>query len=215
MTKRGFCIAFMGTDGSGKSTIINHVIPWLESRGMAAVHYEHLRPNCLPALGVVAGKRSKGDSEPVTNPHSQAAVGFVSSVVRLAYYWLDYFLGYYLKTWPIIKSKEQVCIFDRYFYDLLIDPRRMRIQLPIWIMRGAFLFVPKPDLVICLGADAEVLYERKPETSLEEVARQVNALRSLCASNSRAIWVDTGQSLNASVQETFTAIECLFSKRIV
>lgn len=210
---KSICVAILGTDGAGKTTVINLVKGKLIDEYGCEVLYQHMRPNWLPALGVATGVREKGDGTPVANPHAQKASGFLSSTIRLAYYWLDYSIGYWVKTWPILKKKGRICIFDRYFYDFLIDPRRMRINLPRWMMRAAFVFVPKPDLVICLGADPQVLYARKPETSLDEVKRQVSLLRQLATVTKNAHWIDTGQSIDETVTDVMKALkaECFRS----
>lgn len=196
----------MGTDGSGKSTVIEYITPWLESINAKGVHYEHLRPNWLPPLGAVAGKSSNKDSGPVLDPHGQKPSGFLGSLVRLGYYSLDYYVGYRRKIIRLCRNGGQVCLFDRYFYDIEIDPRRMRIALPTWILRGVLKLLPEPDLVLCLGAEPDVIYERKPETSLEEVTRQIKHLKSLCQKNKRAVWVDTGESIEASIAAVKSAV---------
>lgn len=55
----GYTIAFMGTDGAGKTTVINAVTPILNEAFHKGVHYEHMRPNCLPALAVLFGKKAR------------------------------------------------------------------------------------------------------------------------------------------------------------
>lgn len=194
----GFSIAVLGTDGSGKTTMINRIRPVLERAIHNKLQYEHLRPNWLPALGVVSGKREAGDGSPETNPHGQKPSGLVGSLIRLAYYALDYSVGYWIKVFPFLVKRPHICLFDRYYYDFLIDPRRMRIKLPKWVMRLVLLIIPRPDLILCLGADPEVIYQRKPETSLVEVSRQVDELRELCRFNENAFWVDTGGILEES-----------------
>jgi len=204
--KRGITIAFVGTDGSGKSTVIKHITPWLESINANGVHYEHLRPNWLPPLGAVAGKSSNEDSGPVVDPHGQKPSCFLVSLVRLGYYSLDYCVGYWRKIIPLCRKDGQVCLFDRYFYDIEIDSRRMRIALPAWILRVVLKLLPEPDIVLCLGTDPNLIYERKPETSLEEVTRQLTHLKSLCKNNKRAVWVDTGDSIETSVATVKSAL---------
>ncbi|MEO1858122.1 MAG: hypothetical protein ABGY95_12270 [Rubritalea sp.] len=204
--KRGLIIAFTGTDGSGKSTVIEEITPWLEELNTEGVHYEHLRPNWLPPLGTIAGKPVKDTRSPVVDPHGQETSGFLGSLVRLCYYSLDYSVGYWLKTRKLSK-KGAICLFDRYFYDILVDPRRMRIQLPEWILRKILGLYPEPDLIICLGGDPETLYARKPETSLQEVNRQVVKLNELVVEEMRASWVDTTQSLEGTIAEVREVIE--------
>lgn len=202
----GFSIAVLGTDGSGKTTMINRIRPVLERAIHNELQYEHLRPNWLPALGVAAGKREVGDGLPETNPHGQKPSGMLGSLVRLAYYTMDYAIGYWLKAFPYIVKRPHIVLFDRYFYDFLIDPRRMKINLPGWVMRLVLPIIPRPNLILCLGAEPEVIYQRKPETSLEEVSRQVGELKALCRSNDRAFWVDTGGAPEDSAHEMLALV---------
>ena len=209
----GISVAITGTDGAGKSTLIKAISPALEQALHSPVHYEHLRPNWLDALGVAAGKRKKSDGAPVTDPHGQPPSGFLGSLLRLGYYWLDYTLGYWKKIYPRLVKRPHLTVFDRYFYDILIDPCRMRIQLPLWIMRVMFHFVPKPDLVVCLGADPKILFTRKPETTLDEVTRQIADLKQLAMITKNAIWVDTGGGLDHSKDTVLRAISIVMSNR--
>ena len=89
----------------------------------------------------------------------------------------------------------------------------MRIRLPNWLMQMVLPFVPEPCIVLCLGAEPDLIYARKPETSLEEVRRQVDALKSFCRQNDRAFWVDTGSSPDESAHEMLHLIRGAMSSR--
>ena len=99
-----------------------------------------------------------------------------------------------------------IYIFDRYFYDYLFDPVRARISLPRWFIKLFSLVIPKPDLILCLGADPEVIHSRKPELTIEETKNQVTHLRQFCRNTTRAIWIDTGRSVEDAADKTLTAI---------
>ena len=200
----GFCIAVIGTDGSGKSTIIESVRKPLESALHNPIHYEHMRPNLLPSLAKLFGKEI--NEGPVTNPHASEPSSTISSLVRLTYYTLDYALGYWLKTRIKIARRPCLFVFDRYYYDYLIDPYRSRISLPQWIIRFYGLFVPDPDLIICLGTDPKIIHTRKPEIAFDEVARQVSELKLFCSKKQNAVWIDTGVSINESSDQVLKAI---------
>lgn len=208
---KSICIAILGTDGSGKTTVIDALTPGLEKRCGLSVMYLHLRPHWLPPLGVVGKSKKKGGGEVVSEPHALPPSGFIGSMIRLCYYMLDYTIGYWRVVRPKLKEENRVLIFDRYHYDFQIDPRRMRINLPRWIIAGVLKIVPEPDVIFCLGAEPEVIFQRKPETSLEEVTRQVDELRDLCKRNSRAVWVDTGASVTASCNEVIGELENAWS----
>ena len=210
----GYTIAFLGTDGAGKSTIIDRVMPVLEEAFHKGVTYEHMRPNYLPSLAVAMGKRSKdAPKEVCDNPHGGKTSGFFGSLMRISYYWLDYTFGYMMKVLRDKSLKNHVWIFDRYYYDYIFDPERACISLPGWVLKFYGLVAPEPDIVICLGADAEVIHDRKPELPVEEVKRQVKLLQEFSNKNKRAVWVDTGCSVEESVKSVMSALLEKMGKR--
>lgn len=200
----GFTVAFLGTDGSGKSTLIESVTAPIGRMLHSKVHYEHLRPNMLPSLARLAGKPQK--EGPTTDPHGGKVAGRISSLVRFAYYYVDYVVGYWLKIYPILVKRPSMVFFDRYYYEYMIDPRRCAVRLPRGWARFWSWFIPKPDLILCLGGDPEKIYARKPETSLEEVQRQVAELKCFCDGNKRAVWIDTTTSIESSRDAALMAI---------
>lgn len=210
----GYTIAFLGTDGSGKSTIINAVSSVLGQAFHKGVRYEHMRPNYLPSLAILTGKRSKDTPmEICTNPHGGKTSGFIGSLLRVSYYWLDYTYGYLCKVYFDKSVKNHVWIFDRYFYDYVNDPQRACIRLPQWLLKCYGLFIPKPDLIICLGTDPERIHARKPELPLVEVRRQVETLKVFAKNNKKAVWIDTGCSVEESVHYTMKAILNMMGNR--
>jgi len=200
----GFTIAVLGTDGAGKTTIIDAISEPLNEAVHNALYYEHMRPNLIPNIAQALGK--KQHDGPVTDPHSAKPSGLAGSLLRLFYYSFDYIVGYWIKIYPVTVKKSSIWIFDRYYYDYLIDPKRARINLPSWIIRGVGVFIPKPDLILCLGANPSVIHDRKPELPLDEVTEQVDKLKSLCENTKNAVWIDTGKSLAESVQTTYETI---------
>lgn len=208
----GYCIAFMGVDGSGKSTIIDNITPALEDAFHYAVYYEHMRPNHLPSIAKLIGRRESFSSK-VDNPHASSGSGFGLSLLRWAYYMLDYTFGFYFKVWPKKSIRTCVWLFDRYYYDYLIDPKRTRIKLPQWILKMGQFLIPEPDLILCLGTNAKAIHNRKPELTIEEVARQVDALKKFCEFNNRAVWIDTGKEIELSSKDALDIITNMMSKR--
>ena len=211
----GYVIVVLGTDGSGKSTIIDAITPWLDEAFHKGVLYKHFRPGLLPDLGVVFHKRNANAPkvEVVDNPHSGKPSGFIGSIMRLIYYILDFMFGYFKLIWPKIAMHTNVFIFDRYYYDYYIDQRRSLMNLPKWIIRLGEIFVPKPDIVLCLGGDPEKIYARKPETSIEEVTRQTEELQHFASHRKNAEWIDTTQPIENSIRDAKTAILNMMSTR--
>jgi thymidylate kinase len=208
----GFTIAFLGTDGSGKSTIIDSITPILNQAFHKAVYYEHMRPNKLPSIARLFSSKEE-INKPVTNPHGSSTSGFFGSLLRWLYYTLDYTFGFYLKVWSKKAIRSCVWIFDRYYYDFLIDPKRGRIKLPRWILKVGQFIIPEPDIILCLGADAGEIHQRKPELSLAEVERQVLELKKFCDSHKKAVWIDTGKEIKISSNDALEVIITMMSKR--
>lgn len=185
----GYVVAFMGVDGVGKSTVIRDVEPALSAATHRNVRTSHLRPRLLPPLA-----RLKGVPAPtiaVLDPHGSTPSGVLGSLLRLAYYATDYLVGYWLRVRPFVARRPSVWLFDRYAYDMAVDPRRFRIGVSA---RVASLFtrcVPRPDVIVCLHASAEVIAGRKQELPRAEVERQLRALRDFAGSEPRAVLVST------------------------
>ena len=210
----GYVIAVEGTDGSGKSFIINSITPVLNEAFHNGVVYNHLRPSAIPDLGVVLGKKKKEDEVVIcTDPHGQKQSGLIGSLIRWGYYMIDYTFGYLKKVWPQIHTKSKVFIFDRYYYEYYLDQKRSRTNLPHWIIRFGELFLPNPDLILCLGGDPVKIYDRKPETSLDEVKRQTEALKKFCRERKNAVWIDTTVLPEESVKAALGACYEVMSKR--
>ena len=81
----------------------------------------------------------------------------------------------------------------------------MKQQFPLIIKLGE-KFIPKPDLILCLGTDPKTIFERKPETSLEEVEKQINLLNQFCDNNKNAVWINTGSTIENSIYLSIEAI---------
>lgn len=210
----GYVIVVEGTDGSGKSFIINSITPVLNEAFHNGVVYNHLRPNAIPDLGVLLGKKKKEEAVTVcTDPHGQKQSGLIGSLVRWGYYMIDYTFGYLKTVWPQIHTRSKVYIFDRYYYEFYLDQKRSRTNLPLSLVKVGEWFLPKPDLILCLGGDPAKIYARKPETSLQEVERQTALLQDFCRRRSNAVWVDTTLKPEESISKAMEAIYNMMNKR--
>ncbi len=156
----GLVVAVLGPDGSGKTSVRDAVEPRL-APAFRRTGREHFLPWRL---------RSRRDTGPVTDPHGAAPRGAMSSTLKLAYYLAEAWLGYALRVWPA-KVRTTLVLFDRYYHDLLVDPRRYRYGGPLWLARLVGRLIPKPDIFILLDLPAEVAHARKPEVELEEARR--------------------------------------------
>ena len=207
----GVFVAVLGADGSGKSTLIDAIRRPLSDALRSEVRCEHMRPNLLPSLARLLGRPvGKG---PTTQPHRRTPSGPLGSLMRLAYYTLDYVFGFWLKVYPALVRWPCLYVFDRYFYDYCLDPRRGGIALPRWVLRLFSLVVPKPDLVLCLGGRPEAIHRRKPELPLAEVERQMTWLSQFAKGTPRAVWIDTAGPMKATADRALRAITARMAAR--
>lgn len=190
-------IAVEAPDGTGKTTFIDNLSILIAKTFVAdlsKIKIYHHRPNILPNLGAVGEKAGvmKQDKD-FTNPHRAKPVGFVSSLIRMTYYWVDYLIGV-----PLILRKnaqfDKITIFDRYIYDFLVDPYRARINLLLWIRRIFARCVKQPQITFVLDADADTIYARKQELTKEEINRQLVEFRKLKKYGKNVFFLDATQS---------------------
>jgi len=202
-------VAVLGPDGVGKSTFIDllekKINFYYVADGDKCKMYHH-RPGKLPNLGAL-GEKAKimKEDKNFEEPHRSRPAGMLSSLLRMVYYWMDYFLFV-----PILIRRNTkwdfVTLFDRYIYDFLIDPRRSRIKLPYAARKFFTLIVPQPQIVFILLTDAEVIYKRKPELTQKEISRQVAEYRKLASASDRFVILDASQTPEQLAQQ---AVECI------
>ena len=198
-------VVFLGPDGSGKSTVIRQIATEL-APAFRQTEVLHLRPRL--------GLRS-GGGNPVTDPHSRAPRGRVASTLKVLYFVFDYLVGYLLRIRPMLVASTLV-LFDRYYHDLLVDPRRYRYGGSMWLARAVARIIPRPDLWVLLDAPPEVLRSRKQEVSLGELRRQRAAYRELAGGLgglSNSIVVDADRDLEDVVSEVATQVLAVRSGR--
>jgi hypothetical protein len=104
-------------------------------------------------------------------------------------------------------------VFDRYFHDLLVDPRRYRYGGPKWLPQFFSRLVPLPDLVLVLDAGEQVIFARKGEVRTAEVRRQREAYRQLNFGCTPTVFVNTEQSLDRTLYDSTRALAEIMAQR--
>jgi thymidylate kinase len=101
-------------------------------------------------------------------PHRSVPSGVFGSLFRLSYYVADYIHGYFRLVRPALIDR-QVVMFDRYYHDVIADPRRSRIGLPVWLLRAFALLVPLPSYSFFISVRPEIGHARKQELTLGQI----------------------------------------------
>src|SRR5690606_32814012 len=101
-------------------------------------------------------------------------------------------------------------VYDRYFHDLLVDPRRYRYGGSRVLARVLVRLAPPLHLAIFLDAPTEVLQRRKQEVAPQETDRQRLAYLDLAQSLGCSRVVDTTAPLN----EVVAAVESIVVGRM-
>ncbi|MDX1661275.1 MAG: hypothetical protein R3326_05745 [Gemmatimonadota bacterium] len=192
---RGLCLAVLGPDGAGKSTVIDRVTRHLGPR-FAGVRRFHLRPH-------FGRDTSRG---PVTDPHADRPRSAIASAMKLVLWWIDYRIGYARWVRPALRRGELV-VFDRYFWDLLADPRRYRYAGSSDLVRSVGRGIPRPDVTVVLDAPVEVLRSRKREVPREEVASQREIYRALAEELDGAVRVDASPPADQVAEAVIRTLE--------
>ncbi len=161
--KRGHFIAVEGADGVGKSTVLKLLLPKLmEAGAYSGFVFFHWKP--------IRGEMFDGGI-PDTMPHDPRGSqprNALFSIIYLGYHWLSFFSGYVMNVAPALRAGKLV-IADRYTYDILLDPRRFRLNLPKLLLRVFVRTLPQPDVVLALVAKPETIVARKHELSIDEI----------------------------------------------
>jgi len=197
----GLLVVLLGADGSGKTSVARGLAE-LDRPLMKVVRF-HLFPGWLPL-----GGRGGRAGEAVTAPHAARNRSLPLSIVKMLAWYLEFSLGHAVRLWRPLEQGALV-VFDRYAYDLLVDPRRYRYGGPSWLARLVARAVPKPDLCIVLDAPATQLRARKNEVSFAELQRHCREYVELAGSLEKARVVDAARPLAevvAAVQDLILTV---------
>jgi thymidylate kinase len=192
---RGVFLVVLGPDGAGKSSLIKQLIETTQT-SFPGHQLFHWRPGCL--------WRRKGTGGSA-DPHGKNPHPAWWSVARVFSHILDYWVGYVSKIRPAL-VQSNVVVFDRYFYDLLVDPRRYRYGGPQRLLSTLALFVPRHDLILVLDASEEIVLSRKQELGREELRRQRRGYRRLAQTLPQAELLSADQELTQVVSDARRAV---------
>jgi len=200
----GISVAFLGPDGCGKSTVIKEVRQIL-SRSFPGQDLFYWRPTFLKQPGVVLGLRNGVKTDTNLFPHAHHAEHPIKSFLRFCYYLFDFTVGYLVKVYPLTIANH-LCVFDRYYYDVLVDSFRYNFSLPRWLLKLPLLIVPKPTLIIILDVPVGELINRKQELPEVELKRQRHEFLKLASQIPNVYIIDNSRSIREVIKEIASII---------
>lgn len=171
-------VAFLGPDGAGKTTLLSLVEDKLTARGVDFARYYF-------APGYLKRYRPSGPPTVTTNPHEGRQYGAGLVLLKIALMLFEFNMGL-----PKVKHRNELVLFDRFIHDLLIDPRRYRLNGIRWWMRLLLKLAPRVDLCVIITAPPAVIQARKQEVTPEETERQVLAYKEAARYFPRALLIE-------------------------
>jgi thymidylate kinase len=184
----GMLVVVLGPDGAGKSTLVDHI-----TNVLALAFQRHRRFHWRPMM--LRCKRATVTC--TTDPHSVRLRGFFTSIIYLSAFFLDHLLGYVFIIRPLL-VRSGLVTFDRYFDDVLVDPKRYRYGGPQWLPGLYSGLLPRPDMVLLVEAPEEVILSRKREVGIAELRRQRIAYRHMLGELQNVELVETGMRSQAT-----------------
>ncbi|MFN0187823.1 MAG: hypothetical protein ACKVQV_03910 [Bacteroidia bacterium] len=176
---RGIMITFSGVDGAGKSTMIDEVNEMLKSKFRQRTVVLRHRPSLLPILSSMRHGKAGAEKRSRENlPRQGTNTNVISSFFRFMYYYTDYLLGQFYIYFKYTLRGYTV-LYDRYYFDFIIDSRRSNIVLPKWFMKWGYHFIFKPELNVFLYAEPEVIRKRKKELDTKAITELTSDYRKL------------------------------------
>lgn len=175
MKCKSLLICFVGTDGTGKTTLSKELVELLNKKGVKCRYvYGRLSPFILKPFMLIGkciflrGKDAFGKYSEYSNTKRRAIEkhSFLSIVYQQILLF-DFVLQILFKVKvPLIFGKNIVC--DRYIYDTVITDLSVDMSYSkgkvISVLNTLLRFLPVPNITFLIDIPEEIAYQRKNDT---------------------------------------------------
>jgi thymidylate kinase len=196
----GLVIGILGRDGCGKSTFVNEMAASLGTYFADTITFKK-----FPAIFYKGEIFKKKEEYHFSKPHYHEERGRFGSFLKLNLILLEFLLGYWIKIFPA-KVKSKLVLYDRYFIDVLADPRRYRIKENKFFIKIYHRILPKPDLWIILDLPSEILLKRKQELTYEMAEKLRYEYLNLQSILPNSIVINNDEEINKTVNKASSFI---------
>ena len=156
-------VAFIGMDGSGKTSVVKRLIRDLHSLGIGIVYYHGFHNPILSVITKIFKVSNSTLNESKTKLKKNVQTKFLSTIVtfwHVAMFFETLLFFLYVK---LFKTHKKIIIFDRFWFDryayLIVNDRANIITHLLY--RVVYPLFINPDLLVCLTVDPNIAYQRK------------------------------------------------------
>ncbi len=196
----GMLIACLGPQGSGKRSVIR-LLGERPPGPFRHVDTMQLRPH-LMRPGPSA-RPAPGEGEPPAADRRPR--GRLGTMAKLALFAADYWAGYWWRIRPTLRRGVLV-VSDRYFDDVLVNPRRYRMERPRAFARLLLPWIPRPELWLVFDLSPRVLRRRRAGMADPEAVRQRGEYRRVLRGRENVVVLDASAPLEEVVAQAERAI---------
>ena len=228
--RRGFVVAIVGADGSGKSTVAQRVVDSINLARPARYVYMGMNAQsnalALPTTRLVLRLKQRRHERSTGIQHEKSASSSMRDLPDLGH--VPGFSGMGMEALRLVNriaeetvrllvvrrslTRGQVVVCDRHFvYDFALKRLLAEPEGGGWADRlhSRFLarWYPRPDLAIFLDAPAQVLFDRKADAPVEYLHERQGVYRRASEVLPEFCAVDATQPLAGVVDDTIAMID--------
>jgi thymidylate kinase len=188
--KGGGSIVVAGPDGTGKSTLARNLLAGPLARERVVHIYG--RPKVLP-------RPSREQAPSAAENRRKPPFPIWLSILRTVYVFVDFVLAWMVHVRPAVRAGGWV-VMERGWWDLVVDPARLRLQGSAGLARLLAALGPHPDLFLILEASADVVRSRKEHASETDVVRQARLWQTILPHRVRRAYLDANEPAEVVLQ---------------